>query len=142
MFYYKNTEQMSELTNYEFKLPKFGKTTTDPTYYEPAATRIANMRKSAQSGKNLQDFDGSDLPKDKDGNIDWSKQDISKARITPGRKPGLTKEEISQHLTDTTDEYNSIQEDKAAEKANTEKDISKAKATLEAISNNSEKSSE
>lgn len=99
--YYKNTEQVSEKTDYEFKLPKYGKSTTDPTYYEPSATRIANMRKSAQSGKSLYDFDGSDLPKDDNGNPDWSKQDISKARITPGRKPGLTREEISQNLNDT-----------------------------------------
>lgn len=25
--------------------PKYGKSTTDPTYYEPSATRIANMKK-------------------------------------------------------------------------------------------------
>lgn len=125
--FYKNTEQISEKTDYKFELPKYGKSTTDPTYYEPSATRIANMRKSATSGKSLYDFTGEDLPKDKNGNPDWSKQDITKARITPGRKPGMTREEISQNLTDLTSKFKNEVEKNQAEKEAEQKQIEQAK---------------
>lgn len=134
MKYYKTTEQITKTCEYNFKLPEFGKSTTDPTYYEPAATRIANMRKSAQSAKSLYDFDGTKF-KDKDGNIDWSKQDISDSRIIPGRKPGLTREEISQHLTDTQDEIFMHNEEINAEKVNDKKQINQIKNTLETLKN-------
>lgn len=83
MNFYKNTEQISELVDYEFKLPKYPKSTTDPTYYEPTATRIANMRKSASSGKSLYDFENGYNP------------DISKVSTMFGRKPYMTQEEVA-----------------------------------------------
>lgn len=87
-FYYKNTEQISEIDPEvkPFKLPKFGKSTTDPTYYEPMATAIQNMRNSADgSGQSLYDFaTGTKTP------------DVSYTVPMLGRKPGLTIEEVSQ----------------------------------------------
>lgn len=136
MYCFKDTKQMSELTTYEFKLPKYGKSTTDPTYYEPSATRIANMRKSAASGKSLYDFDGSDLPKDEKDNIDWSKQDISKTRITPGRKPGMTQEEISQSMTMAQSELDSKVFERKEEEAQLKKDIKKANAIIKSANEN------
>ena len=58
--HYKNNSQFSEMIKNptKFELPKYGPSTTDPTYYEPQATRIANMRKSAQSFEGLYDFTG------------------------------------------------------------------------------------
>lgn len=138
MIFYKNTEQISEPIEYEFKLPKYGKSTTDPTFYEPSATRIANMRKSAAAGKSLYDFDGSDLPKikNKNGQLepDWSKQNISKARIVPGRKPGLTQEEISQAMNDTQFELEASVEKRNKEALQDQKDIKKAQETLKSLS--------
>ena len=40
-------------------LPDYGPSTTDPTYYEPTATRIANMKRSAGAFQGLYDFTGS-----------------------------------------------------------------------------------
>lgn len=138
MIFYKNTEQISEKIDYEFKLPKYGKSTTDPTFYEPSATRIANMRKSAAAGKSLYDFDGSDLPKIKNkktGQLepDWSKQDISKSRIVPGRKPGMTREEISQAMNDTQFELEATVEKRNQEALQDQKDIKKAQDTLKSL---------
>lgn len=145
MKHYKNTEQITSTIKYQFSLPKYGKSTTDPTYYEPSATRIANMRKSAQAGKSLYDFDGSGLPtkKDKKGNdvTDWEKQDISKARITPGRKPGLTREEISQNLTYAKQDVEDMKNDKLNEIKESEKQINQVKQTLESLSSSDNESS-
>ena len=50
---YKSLAQVSE--SYEtqpHKFPKYGKSTTDPTFFEPTATRIANMKNA--SGAQLQ----------------------------------------------------------------------------------------
>lgn len=87
MNFYKNTEQISELVDYEFKLPKYPPSTTDPTFYEPTATRIANMRKSASSGKSLYDFENGENP------------DISKVSTMFGRKPYMTQEEVAHQAT-------------------------------------------
>lgn len=87
-FYFKNTEQISEIDveAKPFTLPKFGDSTTDPTYYEPMATAIQNMRNSAEgSGQSLYDFaPGTKAP------------DVSDTVPMIGRKPGLTIEEVSQ----------------------------------------------
>lgn len=90
MTFYADTNQISERVNkYEFKLPTFGESRTDPTYYEPTATRIANMRKSASAGVALYDYEG-----------DYSRSDIAKQTrehyIEPAREIGITREEISQ----------------------------------------------
>lgn len=90
MTFYADTSQISKRVNkYEFKLPTFGESRTDPTFYEPTATRIANMRKSASSGVSLFDYEG-----------DFSRSDIQKQTrehfIEPAREIGITREEISQ----------------------------------------------
>lgn len=123
-FYYNNTEQISEIVTekpYKFKLPKFGKTTTDITYYEPSATRIANMRNSASSAPNLYDFTGDKIP------------DVSDVSVMIGRKPYFTQEEMSQIETKTTQSVKS--QSKAAKKAESDKkeDISNTIDILESI---------
>lgn len=135
MYCFKDTKQMSELTTYEFKLPKYGKSTTDPTYYEPSATRIANMRKSAAAGKSLYDFTGEEFA-DEEGNIDWSKQNISNVHITPGRKPGMTQEEISQNLNDAQNELETKVFARQEEEAQTQADIKKAKTIIKSANEN------
>lgn len=134
MIHYQTTEQITKVSkNYKFELPKYGKSTTDPTYYEPSATRIANMRKSAQAAKSLYDFTGEDLPKDENGNPDWSKQNISNARIVPGRKPGLTREEISQNYQDALNDVQNMTEDKKAEIQAKKEQIETAKQISKSI---------
>ena len=89
--FYEDTNQISKLVkkSYEFKLPTFGESRTDPSFFEPSATRIANMRKSASSGVALYDYEG-----------DFSKSDIQKQTRThyvePARILGVTREELSQ----------------------------------------------
>lgn len=118
-FYYKNTEQITEIDPEApaFVLPKYGKSTTDPTYYEPMATAIANMRNSAQgSGKSLYDFEaGSKIP------------DIENVTPMIGRKPGMTIEEISQI---STQNMQNIMADIEADKENKKK---KQQQTEEAV---------
>lgn len=89
--FFEDTNQISKLVkkSYEFKLPTFGESRTDPSFYEPTSSRIANMRKSASSGVALYDYEG-----------DFSKDDIQKQTRThfvePARKLGVTREELSQ----------------------------------------------
>lgn len=78
--------------------PKYPKTTTDQTYYEPAATRIANMRKA--SGIKLEgiyDFYGDDAKK-------FSKTDYEKnicdASVDPRFNNNMLPEEVSQVVND------------------------------------------
>lgn len=131
MTHFESIGQVSTLMKYEYKQPKYGKTTTDPTYYEPAATRIANMRKSAQSGKSLYDFE---YDKDKKFTPKELLDQSDNMRITPGRKPGLTQEEISQNLKETQSEVKKMSDDKKAEQEAFEHDVKYTKKTLEALS--------
>lgn len=130
MKHYKTTEQITTQIDYEFKLPKYGKSTTDPTYYEPAATRIANMRRSAQSGKSLYDFE---YEKGKKFSPEELLEMHDKMRITPGRKPGMTQEEISQQYTDTKQEVENMASKKKAEQEAKDRDIQHVKDTFEAL---------
>ena len=95
MTFYKDTSQISETTEYEKKYPVYGKSTTDPTYYEPAATRIANMRRS--SGvmmEGIYDY----YTKDDVAKFDSKNyaKNISNAQVDPTFIKGLTREEVSQ----------------------------------------------
>ena len=76
--HYANTEQISKKADYKYIQPKYDKSTTDPTYYEPAATRIANMRRSAGvQYEGIYDFyEKSDVEKFNEKNCS---QNISKA---------------------------------------------------------------
>lgn len=128
---YTDTEQMSSIAPYRYVQPKYAKSTTDPTYYEPAATRIANMRKA--SGVILE------------GIYDYySKDDVSKfneknfskniSKTTPDFKyvKGLTQEEISQVANDYADKAESMlnkkkdSQSKKAERINESIETSKA----------------
>lgn len=116
--FYEDTNQISKLSKnpYEFKLPTFGESRTDPTFYEPTATRIANMRKSASSGVALYDYEG-----------DFKRSDIEKQTrehvLEPARNIGITREELSQIVNitakDIDEKIDSTKEemkDKIAEK--------------------------
>lgn len=112
MTFYADTNQISKRVNkYEFKLPTFGESRTDPTYYEPTATRIANMRKSASSGVALYDYEG-----------DFSRSDIAKQTrehfMEPARELGITREEISQIQNEASRKVDSKIDEATKEKQN------------------------
>lgn len=78
--------------------PKYPKTTTDQTYYEPAATRIANMRKA--SGIKLEgiyDFYGDDAKKFSRSDFE---KNIGEASVDPCFNNNMLPEEISQVVND------------------------------------------
>lgn len=100
--HYGSVSQISFLCDYNFTPPTYGETTTDPSFYEPQATRIANMRKSASGGQALYDFEDGHIP---DNNID-------NVHIMLGRKPGLTLEEVSQ-IQETNAQHIVAQSEKA-----------------------------
>lgn len=87
-FKYLRNEQ-NEQIEYKYKAPVYGESNTDISFYEPNASRIANMYRSASSAsKGVYDFD------------DGKERDIRDCVVPVGRKPGLTFEEISQMQTD------------------------------------------
>lgn len=97
---YKTSDQISEMYQApDHKYPKYGKSTTDPTYYEPSATRIANMKKS--SGMQLEGiydfYSKDDVEKFNESNFG---KNINNATVDPMFVKGLTREEISQ-VTET-----------------------------------------
>lgn len=119
MSFYKNTEQISEICDYKFNLPKYGKSTTDPTYYEPAATRIANMKKS--SGvilEGIYDFySKDDVSKFNEENFS---KNIKNAYADPKYIKGITREEVSQVTNQLAEKVDDVISDnkKAAAKKN------------------------
>lgn len=72
--------------DYKFKLPFFGESNTDISYYEPQASRIANMKKTA-SGLSTGVYDFEENP---------GREIKDNFHVPLGRKPGLTFEEVSQ----------------------------------------------
>lgn len=105
---YENTEQISKsFDNGVHKYPKYGKSTTDPTYYEPAATRIANMKKA--SGVKLEGiydfYSKDDVSKFNEDNFN---QNIRNAQVDPRFQNKLLKEEISQITTSLSNEAQDI----------------------------------
>lgn len=84
MTFYKTCDQITETCDYRFSLPEYGKSTTDPSYFEPQASRIANMRNSASSAsEGVYDFED-----------DPASSDIDRYHVPVGRKPGITFEEV------------------------------------------------
>lgn len=133
--FYADTNQISKrVSKYVFKLPTFGESRTDPTFYEPTANRIANMRKSASSGVALYDYEG-----------DFSRSDIQKQTrehfIEPARNIGITREEISQIQNVTASNIDkNIEEAREIAKENKKKILEvadMAKVAKSAISDNS-----
>ena len=101
--HYLNNAQISErIEGYKFTMPVYGPSTTDPTYFEPTATRIANMRKSATGLKGIFDFEGK---------LEGTPEEIAKKSLKQLEgatvdvrfsKHGMTKEEISQTVNEKT----------------------------------------
>lgn len=93
MAYKKKTEYFAtihqkdnEPLDYKFELPIFGESNTDISYYEPNASRIANMKKTA-SGLSTGVYDFDKNP---------GKEITEGVHVPFGRKMGLTFEEVSQ----------------------------------------------
>lgn len=76
----------NEPYEYHFKLPEFGPSNTDISYYEPNASRIANMKKTA-SGLSTGVYDFEQNP---------GREIKDNFHVPLGRKLGLTFEEVSQ----------------------------------------------
>lgn len=96
---FSNTDQISERCEpIKFELPKFGNSTTDPTYYEPSATRIANMKKaSGMKLEGIYDFySKDDVSKFNEENFS---NNIASAHYDPRYNNKLLREEISQITT-------------------------------------------
>lgn len=117
--FYENTEQISKLSTYKFCLPKYPESTTDPSYYEPSASRIANMYRSARQYQGLYDYT--------DKGNDSYKEELRNASINPTRKPGMTLEEVSQLESSVTNQI--------------DKDIKKSKELIKNEKEDTEKSS-
>ena len=115
--FYISPNQISE--SYEgspHKYPKYGKSTTDPTYYEPAATRIANMRKaSGMKLEGIYDFyTKDDVSKFNEKNFS---KNIHNAQYDPRFNNNLVREEISQVANNYADKTDSLIEKKKTQKA-------------------------
>lgn len=117
--------------DYDYKPPVYGASNTDPSYYEPQASRIANMRNSASAVANgAYDFDEN------------KKVNLNEVHIPIGRAPGMTFEEISQlqtinnaRIKKQNDE--NVQADKEAEEAKKQL-IENTKTISENLNSNSE----
>lgn len=131
---YSDTSQISKLVEAKaFVLPRFGESRTDPSYYEPSASRIANMRKSASSGVALYDYEG-----------EFSKSDIKKQTrehfMEPAREIGITREELSQIQNTTVRAINEkvevAKKDKKAKDSAKADSLELAKEMVSAVSGN------
>ena len=124
LHYYSGSNQIpGETSDYKFELPKYGPSTTDPTFYEPTATRIANMMRSASSLQGIYDFtEKIDLNNKSKEEILAATKERSMREITNGvvdvrfSKHGLTKEEISQITMEKSLKADSMLDDKKKSK--------------------------
>lgn len=136
---YDSSEQvakMIELPAHEY--PKYGKSTTDPTYYEPAATRIANMKKA--SGVQLEGiydfYTKSDVQKFDKENFD---ENIRNASVDPRYQKGLTREEISQTVNQLGEQAQKVYDNKQSETKAKKERIDEAITASKIVENNSTK---
>lgn len=110
--YYISTNQISEsYDGYKHNYPKYDKSTTDPTYYEPAATRIANMKKSAGAIlEGIYDYySKDDVSKFNENNF---KNNISNAYVDPRFNTKLLREEVSQVVNNVDSKVQDMIDDK------------------------------
>lgn len=126
MFAYENTEQISKKIKLEpHKYPKYGKSTTDPTYYEPAATRIANMRKT--SGIQLEGiydfYQKDDVEKFNENNFS---KNIKTATKDIRYNSNLLPEEISQITNDLGFAVQDMLDKKKSDKNSSDKRITES----------------
>lgn len=146
LVFFENTSPISKKCDYKFVVPKYPETTTDGSFYEPQATRIQNMKKSASSSnQGLYDFYDDEIKGN--GAERYRSQVLNRLdnSVTPlGRKPGMTTEEVMSIMNRT--EENIKQTSKDAEKDAKKKADSKAELLQDAkdIANafNSESSEE
>lgn len=136
MIQYSNSTQFAELVeSHPHVYPKYGKSTTDPTYYEPAATRIANMRKA--SGVQLEgiyDFYQKDeVDKFNAQNFDKS---IRVASVDPRFIKGLTREEVSQVTSQLSEKAQNIIDNKKDENKAAKQRINEAVTASKVVQNN------
>lgn len=137
MTQYSNSTQFAELVESHTHIyPKYGKSTTDPTYYEPAATRIANMRKA--SGVQLEGiydfYQKDDVEKFNAQNFDKSIREVS---VDPHFVKGLTREEVSQITSQLADKAQNIVDDKKAENKAAKQRINEAVTASKVVENTS-----
>lgn len=79
-------QEQNKKCDYRFELPIFGESNTDISYYEPQASRIANMKKTASGlSTGVYDFEKNPGREIKDN-----------FHVPLGRKLGMTFEEVSQ----------------------------------------------
>lgn len=135
--HYVDTNQITKsYTGFKHKYPKYGKSTTDPTYYEPAATRIANMKKA--SGMKLEGiydyYSKDDVSKFNEENF---RHNIGEAQYDPRFNNTLLREEISQVTTNYEHAAETmIDKKKDSQKKKTDR-INEAVETAKIINQNS-----
>lgn len=143
IYCFKDTSQVSKKSSYSFELPVYPASTTDPTYYEPTATRITNMRKSASSMKTLYDFEGDEasqfIAKNKDDEARVLKK-LPKSRVDPRFNSNLTREEISQVANDLGADVQNMVDDKKAKQKKELDNIKEALTINKVIENTTQKS--
>lgn len=118
LHYYSGSNQIPGTAEeyYTHDNPIFGESTTDPTFYEPTASRIANMKKAAGGLRGIYDFNDSVKSPDEALNqLSGASVDV---RFS---KHGMTKEEISQVTMEKSLQADSmISKKKSDKKDNTE----------------------
>lgn len=121
--------------------PEYGPSTTDPTFYEPTATRIANMKKSSSAMKGIFDFEGKLEGKTPDEVKANALKQLESGRVDVRySQNGLTREEISQITTEKTFEVENMLSDKKKAKEDRTNELKKELETAEAVSKVLEKS--
>ena len=123
---YQDCEQISKRVKAEpFTLPKFGKSTTDPTYYEPSATRIANMKKA--SGVKLEGiydfYSKDDVSKFNEENFETN---MRNAQVDLRYNNKLLPEEVSQIANSVASDAEAMLESKKTEKSAKQKRIAES----------------
>lgn len=137
--HYTTSDQISEsYEGYKHKYPKYGKSTTDPTYYEPAATRIANMKKAA--GLKLEGlydyYTKDDVSKFNEKNFS---KNIHEAQYDPRFNNTLLREEISQVTTNLGDQAETMIESKKKQSQDKQNRINEQLEVSKKITEQSEK---
>lgn len=141
--HYKGSNQIpGEVDFVPHVYPKYGPSTTDPTFYEPTATRIANMKKSSSAMRGIFDFNGKlegksseEIQKNAFAQLDKGSIDLRFANT------GLTREEISQITTEKTFEVDNMVSDKKQNRKDRTEELKKEIETAEAVSKVLEKQS-
>lgn len=130
LYYYKSSCQIPGTCEegYKHENPVYGPSTTDPTFYEPTATRIANMKRAAGGLKGIYDFNGS--VKNPDEGIKQLGEAVVDVRFS---KHGMTKEEISQVTMEKSLEADVMVSNKKKQKADNTEQLKKEVELAQAV---------